>query len=317
MISMQQPLGSGFGHDSTSADVLAGIDLGGKVALVTGGHSGLGLETTRALASAGAEVIVASRDVETASKAVEGITRVSAIKLDLADLSSVSDATRTLIDAGKGIDILINNAGIMACPEQRVGPGWEAQFATNHLGHFALTLGVLPLLTPRSRIVAVSSLGHHGSPMRWDDVQFTAGYDKWLAYCQSKTAIALFAFHLDKQAADRGIRAFSLHPGKIFTPLQRHLEQAEMIDQGWMDEAGNPTDPDFKSIAQGAATQLWIATSPSLHNKGGVYCEDCDIAVIASPDDDHGVCAYACDPDEAERLWHLSLDLTGIAAPLG
>lgn len=316
MVSMQQPLGSGFGHNSASAAVLAGLNLGGKVALVTGGHSGLGLETTRALASAGAEVIVAARDTETASKAVEGIPKVSAIKLDLADLSSVSDATRTLIDTGRGIDILINNAGIMACPEQRVRPGWEAQFATNHLGHFALTLGVLPLLTSGSRIVAVSSLGHHASPMRWDDVQFATGYDKWLAYGQSKTAVALFAFHLDKQTAARGIRAFSLHPGKIFTPLQRHLEQAEMIGEGWMDEAGNPADPDFKSIVQGAATQLWIATSPSLHDKGGVYCEDCDVAVIAGPEDDYGVCAYACDPGDAERLWHLSLELTGMTDPL-
>lgn len=316
MCHLQKPIGSGFDHDSSSDDVLTGVDLAGKLALVTGGHSGLGLETTHALLRAGAEVIVAARDKDAATVALRELERASVVRLDLADLASVARAARSLTGCGKKLDMLINNAGIMAVPETRVGPGWEGHFAINHLGHFALTLGLIPILAEGSRVVCVSSLGHHASPIRWDDVQFERGYDKWLAYAQSKTAVALFAVHLDKLVADRGIRSFSLHPGKIFTPLQRHLVQSEMVEQGWIDREGHPADPEFKSIAQGAATQLWAATSPRLNDLGGLYAEDCDIARLAPPEATYGVCSFACDPEDAERLWAVSTKLAGLPPKL-
>lgn len=202
------------------------------------------------------------------------------------------------------------NAGIMACPETRVGPGWEAQFAANHLGHFALTHRLWRLLMGGSRVICVSSSGHHASPMRWDNVQFKRGYDKWLAYGQSKTANALFALHVDHLGREEGIRAFSLHPGKIFTPLQRHLAQEEMVAAGWLDASGAPADPTFKTPGQGAAATVWAATSAQLDGLGGLYCEDCDVAPVAHEATFVGVRPYAVDPGEAERLWTLSCALT-------
>ncbi|MCP3733323.1 SDR family NAD(P)-dependent oxidoreductase [Sphingomonas sp. RP10(2022)] len=315
MTDHQQPLGSGFGPRTTASEVLAGIDLTGKYAIVTGGHSGLGLETTKALAAAGAHVLVGARTPVAARTATRDIPGVSVDALDLGDLASVDLFARRLLGSGRHIDMLINNAGIMACPETRVGPGWEAQFATNHLGHFVLTNRLWPLLDGGARVVSVSSAGHHASPIRWDDVRFEHGYDKWLAYGQSKTANALFAVHLDRIGRDHGIRAFSLHPGKIFTPLQRHLTRSEMTAEGWLDASGNPADPTFKTPAQGAATQVWAATSPRLDGLGGLYCEDCDIAIRAETADEPfvGVKAYATDPEEAERLWELSAETTQIA----
>lgn len=316
MTDHQHPLDSGFGPRTTASDVLTGIDLSGKRAIVTGGHSGLGLETTKALSAVGAQVIVGARNPEAARTATSGIANVTVDALDLGDLASIDMFARRLLKAGHHIDMLINNAGIMACPETRVGPGWEAQLATNHLGHFALTNLLWPVLEGGARVVSVSSAGHHASPIRWDDVQFTGSYDKWLAYGQSKTANALFAVHLDRIGRDHGIRAFSLHPGKIFTPLQRHLTQTEMTAEGWLDANGNPADPTFKTTAQGAATQVWAATSPRLDGLGGLYCEDCDIAVRAEMADERfvGVKAYATDANEAERLWNLSAELAQIGS---
>lgn len=315
MTDHQHPLDSGFGPRTTASDVLTSIDLTGKRAIVTGGHSGLGLETTKVLAAAGAQVIVGARNQEAARTATRDIPGVTVDALDLGDLAGVDLFARRLLASGHHIDMLINNAGIMACPETRVGPGWEAQFATNHLGHFALTNRLWPLLEGGSRVVSVSSAGHHASPIRWDDVQFTGGYDKWLAYGQSKTANALFAVHLDRIGRDRGVRTFSLHPGKIFTPLQRHLTQSEMTAEGWLDTNGSPADPTFKTPAQGAATQVWAATSPRLDGLGGLYCEDCDIAARAETAGEPfvGVKAYATDAHEAERLWNLSVELTGVS----
>ena len=313
MTDDQKPLGSGFDARSTAAEVLAGRDLTGRYVLVTGGHSGLGLETTRALAEAGAAVLVGARDTNAARMATQTISGATVDALDLSDLASVRCFAQRVLAAGRPIDWLINNAGLMACLERRVGPGWEAQFATNHLGHFALTNHLLPLLRPGARVIAVSSAGHHLSPIRWDDLHFASGYDKWRAYGQAKTANALFAVHLDRLGRDRGIRAFSLHPGKILTPLQRHLTRAEMIAEGWLDASGALADPTFKTPAQGAATQVWAATSPLLDGLGGLYCEDCDVAVRAEAVEAPfvGVKAYAVDPEAAERLWALSADLTG------
>lgn len=316
MTNKQHPIHSGFGAATTSAEVLAGRNLSSITAIVTGGHSGLGLEAARALAGAGAHVIVAARDVETARTETSDIPNTEVERLDLSDQSSVRDFADRFLARNQHVDILIGNAGIMACPETRVGPGWEAQFATNHLGHYALVNLLWPALKGGARVVAVSSAGHHQSAVRWDDVQFTQGYDKWSAYGQSKTANALFAVHLDRLGQSDGVRAFSLHPGKIFTPLQRHLAQDEMIAAGWLDANGSPADPTFKTTAQGAATHVWAATSPQLNGMGGLYCEDCEIAAVdeSEPPSFVGVRAYATDPEQAERLWALSAQLTGIDA---
>ena len=315
MTSKQLPLQSGFGATTTAAEVLAGRNLCGTTAIVTGGHSGLGLETTRALADAGAQVVVGARDVDVARATTNGIPNTEVERLDLSDQISVRTFAQRFLARNRHIDVLIGSAGIMACPETRVGPAaWEAQFATNHLGHYVLVNLLWPALKGGARVVTVSSAGHHRSAIRWDDVQFTKGYDKWLAYGQSKTANALFAVHLDSLGQREGVRAFSLHPGKIFTPLQRHLTRDEMISAGWIDADGNPADPTFKTTQQGAATQVWAATSPQLNGMGGLYCEDCNIAEVdeSEPPSFVGVRAYATDPEQARRLWALSAQLTGI-----
>ncbi|MGW5332660.1 SDR family NAD(P)-dependent oxidoreductase [Streptomyces bauhiniae] len=314
----QHKIGSGFGADSTADEVLRGIDLTGKSAIVTGGYSGLGLETTRALARAGAQVVVPARRPDAAREALAGIANVEVDELDLGDLDSVRGFAERFLASGRGIDILIGNAGIMACPETRVGPGWETQFATNHLGHYALANRLWPALASGdgARVLSVSSRGHHLSPVRWDDVQWTEGYDKWQAYGQAKTANALFALQLDTLGRDSGVRAFSLHPGGIMTPLQRHLPKEEMVERGWIDEQGNPLNPaGFKTPEQGAATQVWAATSPRLDGLGGLYLEDCDIAEPAPEDGTWaGVKDWASDPGQAARLWTLSAELTGVDA---
>ena len=319
MTTPQHKIGSGFGFSSTADDVLAGIDLSGKLAIVTGGYSGIGIETTRALAKAGAHVVVPARRPESAREAVGDLAEVA--ELDLGDLDSVRDFADGFLATGRDIDIVINSAGIMACPETRVGPGWEAQFATNHLGHFALVNRLWPRLVTGggARVVAVSSGGHQRSGIRWDDVQLTRGYDKWLAYGQAKTANVLFAVQLDRLGAGSGVRAFALHPGGILTPLQRHLPKQEMVDRGWIDEDGTPLNPaGFKTPAQGAATQVWAATSPRLAGMGGVYLEDCEVAEVTDGSGiGPGVRAYAVDPAQAERLWALSVELTDVNAVVG
>ncbi|MFE9401503.1 SDR family NAD(P)-dependent oxidoreductase [Streptomyces sp. NPDC006530] len=350
-LTPQHPTGSGFGARTTTADVLGGVDLNGKLAIVTGGYSGIGLETTRALAGAGARVVVPSRRREVAEAAVADIPGVEVDALDLADPDSVRGFADRFLASGRTIDILINSAGVMACPETRVGPGWEAQFATNHLGHYALVNRLWPALAEGgARVVAVSSRGHQLSAIRWEDPHFRRGYDKWQAYGQAKTANALFAVHLDRLGREAGVRAFSLHPGEISTALVRHVSAEERIAAGWVDAEGN-WSLDFKTPEQGAATQVWAATSPRLAGLGGVYCEDCDIAGHVEPratdatgsagssrakgaDDptgpaadtgtgdgelDHdvltsGVHPHATDPEEAARLWALSAELTGVDA---
>jgi NAD(P)-dependent dehydrogenase (short-subunit alcohol dehydrogenase family) len=317
MSTAQHRIGSGFGAKSTADDVLHGIDLSGKLAVVTGGYSGLGLETTRALTRAGARVVVPARRRKVAEEALTGLGGVEVDELDLGDLDSVRAFAERFLASGRTIDIMINNAAVMACPETRVGPGWEAQFATNHLGHYALVNRLWPALAPGgARVVSVSSAGHHASPIRWDDPHFTRGYDKWEAYGQAKTANVLFAVHLDRLGRDQGVRAFALHPGGILTPLQRHLAKEEMVERGWIDETGALVNPDvFKTPEQGAATQVWAATSPRLAGMGGVYCEDCDIAEPAPADGGRsGVKDWAIDLEQAARLWQMSAELTEVNA---
>lgn len=305
-------MGSGFGAHTTADEVVADRDLTGKIAIVTGGYSGLGLETTRTLARAGAQVIVPARRPEHAQLELGGTRGVEVDELDLSSLESVRAFGERVVRSGRQVDIVINSAGIMACPETRVGPGWEAQFATNHLGHFALVNWLWPAIASSgdARVVAVSSGAHRISGIRWEDVHFASGYDRWRAYGQSKTANALFALHLDALGRDAGVRAFSVHPGSILTPLQRHLSLDEMIAAGWIDEDGALADPTFKTPQQGAATQVWAATSPQLEGLGGLYCVDCDIASVADGDDG-GVAPHAVDPEEAARLWRMSADLIG------
>jgi len=315
MITKQRKLPSGFDAQSTADDVLAGVDLTGATALVTGGYSGLGLETTRALARAGARVIVPARRPDTAGEALRGTPGVEVGALDLGDLESVRAFSDRFLDTGRTLDIVINGAGVMACPETRVGPGWEAHFAINHLGHFALVGRLRPALAPGARVVAVASSGHFLSDIRWQDPHFRTGYDRWLAYAQSKTANALFALHLDRLGADSGVRAYAVHPGSILTPLQRHIPREEWLERGWVTPDGEPADG-FKTPRQGAATAVWAATSPLLDAHGGAYCQDCDIAEAATTDDMliGGVKPWAIDPHAASRLWDLSSELTGVNA---
>jgi NAD(P)-dependent dehydrogenase (short-subunit alcohol dehydrogenase family) len=319
MATPQHPIGSGFGYRSTAAEVLAGIDLTGALTIVTGGYSGIGIETTRALSGAGADVLVPARRPDHAREVLAGIDRVEVDALDLGDLESVHGFAARFLERGRPVDILINNAAIMASPETRVGPGWEAQFATNHLGHFVLTNLLWPALTAGggARVVALTSTGHKNSGIRFDDLMFETGYDKWKAYGQAKSANSLFAVHLDALGQDAGVRAFAAHPGGILTPLQRHLSREEMMAAGWIDDDGTP-DERFKTPEQGAATSTWAATSPALEGMGGVYCEDCDIAEptdVGSPTARlRGVDAHAIDPEIAARLWAVSAELTGVNA---
>jgi NAD(P)-dependent dehydrogenase (short-subunit alcohol dehydrogenase family) len=280
---------------------------------VTGGYSGIGLETTRALARAGATVIVPARRPDLAAKHLEGIDGAEVDDLDLADPDSVRRFAERRIADGRRIDVLVNSAGVMACPETRTPQGWELQFAVNHLGHYALVNRLMPVLAG-ARVVSVSSVGHRQSAIRWDDPHFGAGYDRGLAYGQSKTANALFAVELDRLARGAGIRAFTLHPGAILTPLQRHFSEAEQREIGWIDEHGRPP-AHFKTPEQGAATQTWAAVSPQLDGRGGVYLEDCEVAAVnPDPGPGPGVRPHAVDPDEAKRLWAFSAELTGVNA---
>ncbi|MDF2977537.1 MAG: oxidoreductase [Actinomycetospora sp.] len=322
MIDEQHPIPSGFGKDTTATEVLEGLDLTGRLAVVTGGYSGLGLEATRALTAAGAHVVVPARRPDRAKEALDGLEHVEVDALDLGDLDSVAAFADRFLATDRAVDMMIDNAGIMATPETRVGPGWEAQFATNHLGHFALVNRLWPAIARGrdARVVSVSSTGHFRSPVRFDDLDWRAEpYDKWAAYGQAKTANVLFAVHLDALAAPQGVRAFALHPGGILTPLQRHLPRAEMVALGWLDEEGNPTPEaaaGFKTPEAGAATEVWAATSPQLAGRGGLYLEDCDVAEVtdASSPGRRGVRAYALDPDAAARLWAISAERTGVDA---
>ncbi len=315
--SDQKPVDSNFNRKSTGQEVLADINLSGKVAIVTGGYSGIGLETTRALAEKGVKVIIPVRSEQKAAENLASINgEVQTAQMDLSDLQSVNAFANKMNAELDRLDLLINNAGIMACPETRVGPGWEAQFGVNHMGHFALTNALMPLLkkTSGARVVSLTSTAHKISPIRWDDIQYDNGnYDKWQAYGQSKTANALFANALSRRLKESGGFAFSVHPGGIFTPLQRHLPKEEMVALGWINEDGSPTElakQGFKTPEQGCSTTLWAATSPLLENKPGVYCEDCNIATPTDPNSPmaryFGVNAHACDDEAAERLWEMS-----------
>lgn len=312
----QVPLRSGFDATTTAAEVIGSRDLAGTTALVTGGYAGLGLEITKALTAAGATVHVPARRIDVAASALAGTVDVRIGEMDLSDLGSVERYAEDLRAKGDHIDLLINNAGLMGCPLNRVGDGWESQFTVNHLGHYLLVNRLWPLLAGGARVVAVSSAGHHFAPVQWDDIHFhNSAYDKWVAYGQAKTATALFAVHLDALGWHDGVRAFSLHPGSSPTELSRHLTQPDFDHLAGMYQSGALSGQVFKTPEQGAATALWAALAPQLAGRGGLYCEDCDIADPAPTDGRFiGVRDYACDPEQAQRLWQYSAHITQINA---
>jgi NAD(P)-dependent dehydrogenase (short-subunit alcohol dehydrogenase family) len=316
MATAQQPIKSGYGMRTEAREAIGGRDLTGKVAIVTGGYSGLGLETTKALAGAGAVVVVPARTPEKAQKALVGIANVEQAALDLADPASIDAFASGFLSRTKKLDILINNAAIMASPLMRDARGYEAQFATNHLGHFQLTARLWPALKAANgaRVVSLSSIGHRISPPDIEDPNFErTEYNKWVAYGRAKSANALFAIGLDARAKAHNVRAFAVHPGGIMTDLQRYMPEEEKRAMGWIDEHGN-VDARFKTPNQGAATSVWCATNAQLDGQGGVYCEDCDVAVAVPADDKgfSGVRPWAVDPGLAEKLWTLSERMTGV-----
>ena len=318
----QAPIASGFHAKSTAADVLEGIDLTGKNVVLTGGYSGIGIEAVRALAGAGAKVTVPARREEAAAEALGSVDGdIEIAPMDLGDIASVKKFAGDYVDTGRALHMLINNAGIMASPLSRVGPGWESQFGVNHLGHMQLALGLLPALEKAggARMVCLSSTAHIRSDVLWDDPNFeNSDYDKWVAYAQAKSANAQFALGADMRWQDKGIRCFSVHPGGIFTPLQRHLPDEEMVALGWKNPDGTippMIEAMFKTPEQGASTEVWAATSPKLDGMGGVYCEDCDIAQLATEESQRWEHAreWICDREKADRLWEMSEKLLAAA----
>ena len=305
MPSPQAPTRSDFNASSTAADVIRGHDLRGRTAIVTGGSAGIGLETTRALSSAGARVIVPARDVEKARTAVGTLATVEA--MELTDPSSVAAFADRFLNSGAALDLLINNAGIMAAPLARVARNVESQFATNHVGHFELTMRLWPALRKAQapRIISLSSVGHRRAPVDFDDWNFERKpYDRWIGYGQSKTANALFAI----AANARGVKAFSVHPGGILTGLGTFMTPEET--ESLLARARNM----MKTVEQGAATTVWCAVSRQLDALGGLYCENCNVAepVPANSQETRGVRPWAMDPALAERLWALSEKITGL-----
>jgi NAD(P)-dependent dehydrogenase (short-subunit alcohol dehydrogenase family) len=303
--------------ETTTADVLAGMDLDGVSVLVTGASSGIGWETARALAGAGAQVTATARTPEgadaTASALLEALGGDASIEpgvLELTSLDSVRSFAEQFRSGRDRLQVLVNNAGVMATPLERTMDGFELQLGTNHLGPFVLTNRLLPLLLAaaadgqRARIVNVSSAGHQASGIRWEDPGFAhTPYDKWEAYGQSKTANILFARELDRRLGDRGVRAFALHPGMIGTSLARYLSEedfAELRARASRSPSGGL--PSRKSLEQGAATSVWAAVSHDLDGRGGLYLADCEVADSAP---------WAADPEEAARLWALSEELVG------
>jgi len=323
LATLQKPIGSGFGAASTAGDVIKGIDLSGKIAIVTGGYSGIGVETARAIRSAGASVIVPTRDRDRAATALRGID-VEVETMDLLDPASIDAFAERFVAGGRPLHILVNSAGIGGAPLMRDARGYESHFATNHLGHFQLAMRLWPALRRASgaRVVAVSAWAHSRAPIVFEDPNFEhREYVPWMAYGQSKTANILFALALDERAKAYGVRAFSLHPGSIVsTGLSKYLPSELLRAAGLVDEGGNPIiDPakNMKTVEQGAATSVWCATSPQLAGIGGVYCQNSDIAPLvtealaANPIGSMalGVMPHAVDLQAADRLWSLSEQL--------
>ena len=316
----------GFGHDTTTGEVLEGIDLDGKLALVTGGSGGLGAETARALASKGARVVITARDVargEGVAKQIRNSTGttgnggVEVEELELGSLASVRAFAERFLARHDALQILVNNAGVMACPFERTEDGFELQFGTNHLGHFLLTGLLAPALLrgAPARIVSLSSRGHQQSPVVFDDIAFEQRpYEKWAAYGQSKTANVLLAVELERRLGARGVHAYAVHPGVIPTDLSRHMEPEDYEHIRKRAPGGRMR---LKTVESGAATSVYAATAPELEGRGGLYLEDCHVAEVNDAEGaSEGVRSYALAPDAAQRLWSVSEKLVGQSFPL-
>jgi len=323
MANKQHPMGSGFTAASTADEVLAGLDLTGKNVIVTGGHSGLGLETTRALANAGASVLVGARDPERAAQAVAGLARVEVERLDLVEVKSIDAFAKRWLETGRALHVLVNNAAL-AAPKTiaRDARGFELQFSTSHLGHFQLTLALLPALrlARGARVVNVSSGAQRFGEIRWDDPNFTTDYHSGVAYAQAKKANVLFAVELDRRYAQEGIRGYAVHPGVVVgTTLNGSAGPEALRSMGLIDDEGRPIiDPKVgkKTLAQGASTIVFAATSPRLNEIGGVYLTDNDISVVddtprplTADSIPTEVVSSSIDPANARRLWTLTEEM--------
>jgi NAD(P)-dependent dehydrogenase (short-subunit alcohol dehydrogenase family) len=313
-----------FGAASTTDEVLEGVDLSGKRILVTGVSAGLGVETARTLAAHGALIVGAARDLDKAKSATERVRLDAAkggglelVELDLGSLASVRACADRLVDAGKPFDLVIANAGIMACPKSQTSDGFETQFGTNHLGHFVLVNRLASLLKPGSRLVNLSSAGHRFSDVDLEDPNFEhTPYTEFGAYGRSKTANILFAVEFDRRHKSNGVRATAVHPGVIRTELSRHLKP-EVLQQ-MMDRvnatsiAAGGAAVTYKTIPQGAATSVWSGLVAAAEAVGGLYCEDCHVAeLVESAEIRSGVRAYALDPQRAKALWDKSEEMVG------
>lgn len=308
-----------FGFESTTEEVSAGIDLTGKIAIVTGASSGLGAETARTLAARGASVTLTARQMEKAESVAASIREstgnpnVDVGELELLSPESVRAFAKGWLASHDRLNLLINNAGVMICPLGRNEQGWETQFATNHLGHFLLTNLLVPALKAGApaRVVNLSSGGHRMGNVDFDDPNFEhREYDKWVSYGQSKTANVLFSVELDRRLSGAGVTANAVHPGVIMTELARHMTETDMKDLSSRAPSGNALR--FKPVEAGAATSVWAAVSPELEGRGGLYLEDCQIGKpVGEAEGTGGYEPYALDPEAAKRLWALSEELIG------
>lgn len=330
--ALQQPVNSGFNATSTTFDVIKGINLNGKTAIVTGGYAGIGLETVKTLVTAGARVIIPARDVTKATGNLKGVNNITIEEMDLMNPASINAFAEKFLAANNTLHILINNAGIMWVPLQRDARGYESQLATNHLGHFQLTAKLWPALKNANgaRVVNLSSYGHQIAPFNFDDPNFNnREYETLQGYGQSKTANNLFAVELDHRGKDFHVRAFSVHPGSVIgTDLGRVAPMALFQQMGTHDANGNikpEVAAKLKNVEQGAATSVWCATSTQLNGIGGVYCEDADVAQLDEGNIEHnyddpsslrGVKPYSVNAAHAAKLWTLSEEMTGILFPV-
>lgn len=320
---------SQFGAHSTTDEVLEGIDLSGKRILVTGVSAGLGVETARVLKARGADVVGTARNLDKARVATAGISTapgggsLELREMDLASLASVRACADTLLADGRPFDVVIANAGVMACPFGRTADGFETQFGTNHLGHFVFVNRIAPLLKPGGRFVSLASSGHHFADVDLDDPNYDrTAYETFVAYGRSKTANILFATEFDRRHSGRGVRATAVHPGVINTELGRHMPEEAMAEMvASMNQqmiAAGRSGFSFKSIPQGAATSVWAGLVAAPEAVGGRYCEDCGVAVLVGPEGAatlSGVRAYALDPASAAALWSKSEAMVGEEFP--
>lgn len=322
--ALQKTINSGFNAKSTTGEVIKGIDLTGKIAIVTGGNTGIGLETVKTLSKAGATVIVPARDIEKAKRNLSEIANVELEKLDLANTDSIDAFAEKFLTSGHPLHLLINNAGIMWVPLRRDSRGFESQLAINYLAHFQLTARLWPALKKANgaRVVNVSSGGHQFSDFDFEDPNFLhREYETLLGYGQSKTAVNLFSLELDNRAKEINVRSYALCPGAVGeTELSREAPLDLFQKLGYVDSEGNllpEVKASLKTITQGAATTVWCATSPLLNDLGGVYCENTDVALL-NPDISiiGGIKAYSLDETNAKRLWKLSEEMTGITFEL-